>query len=105
MIAPVDLLDSAGESGVVLDVGTVIALISLVGVLITAYLSNKGKNAEIKANGLESLNEALQDELERKRTEIERLQARIDRLETENGTLRSIFRGGGSKGVTPSGRE
>jgi hypothetical protein len=76
-----------------LDVGTVIALISLSGVIFTAYLGQKGKNAEVKAGGMNDLNDALQEELRRKQTEIDRLETIIVQLKSENSTLRAILRG------------
>ena len=75
------------------DVGTVVAFISLIGVVFTSYLSNRGKNAEIKASGMNDLNDALQEELKRKQTENDRLEALVEQLRQENGTLRSLLQG------------
>lgn len=87
-----------------LDAGTVIALVSLAGVIVTAYLGQKGKTAEIKTSGMNDLNDALQDELKRKQTEIDRLEAQNESLrrelerqatsyKSEIKTLRDVIRG------------
>jgi cell division protein FtsB len=76
-----------------IDVGTVIALISLTGVITTAYLGNKGKAAEVKAVGMNDLNDALQEELKRKTAEIQRLETENTNLRSEIRTLRAVLRG------------
>lgn len=76
-----------------LDVGTVIALISLTGVITTAYLGNKGKAAEVKSGGMSDLNDALQEELKRKSAEIARLETENTNLRSEIRTLRAVLRG------------
>jgi cell division protein FtsB len=76
-----------------LDAGTVIALVSLAGVIVTAWLGQKGKTAEIKTSGMNDLNDALQDELKRKDREIERLEKQIAAQQSEIGTLRAVLRG------------
>lgn len=76
-----------------LDAGTVIALVSLAGVIVTAYLGQKGKTAEIKTSGMNELNDALQDELRRKQTEIDRLEQHIQEQRSEIATLRAVIRG------------